>query len=586
MPLREAPWRRRFRAARVSFPSWARDRPERLLYASNSSGKWELSAWDRERDTHRQVTDRAEGTVHGTIDPAGEWIWWFDDEKGNELGRWMREPFEGGAAPVPAVPALHPAYSGGLGFGPGFALIGSSTDDGSAVHLVPDGGDPQLLYEHREEATVAGVSRDGTLFALSHSEHGDARHPALRVLDLAGKTVDELWDGPGRGVFATGWSRVRGDQRLLVVNERSDLHRPMVWSPGSSEVVEPGIDLPGEVGASWYPQADALLVRHDHRGRAELYRLPIPEGELQRIDAPEGTIEGAAVRPDGELWFAFSDATTPPEIRSPEGVLLRPPGEPAPRGVRYTDLEVDGVHAFLAEPDAPGPHPTAFQVHGGPTAHDRDVFSPRVQAWVDHGFAIVLVNYRGSSGYGRTWRDALEHNPGFPEVEDVGKVRDRLVAEGVADPDRVVLMGASWGGYVTLLGLGKDPERWSLGIAGVPVADYVAAFEDEMEPLKAFDRALFGGSPDEIPDLYLERSPITYIERVKVPVMILAGENDPRCPIRQIDNYLARLRELGAPHEVYRYDAGHGSLVIDETIRQTEAMLRFASEHLRTSLPA
>src|SRR5437660_8105552 len=105
----EAPWRRRFRAASISLPSWARERPDRLLYASNASGKWELYAWDRERDTHRQVTDRPEGTMRGRIDPTGEWIWWFDDDKGNEFGRWVIEPFEGGV-PEPAAPDLGPAY--------------------------------------------------------------------------------------------------------------------------------------------------------------------------------------------------------------------------------------------------------------------------------------------------------------------------------------------------------------------------------------------------------------------------------------------------------------------------------------------
>ena len=123
------------------------------------------------------------------------------------------------------------------------------------------------------------------------------------------------------------------------------------------------------------------------------------------------------------------------------------------------------------------------------------------------------------------------------------------------------------------------------GRGGVPVADYVAAFEDEMDPLKAYDRALFGASPEEDPELYRVRSPLTYIEQVRVPMMILAGENDPRCPIRQIDNYLARLVELGKPHEVLRYEAGHGSLRTDERIRQMEAELDFVARHLGTTSP-
>jgi dipeptidyl aminopeptidase/acylaminoacyl peptidase len=221
-------------------------------------------------------------------------------------------------------------------------------------------------------------------------------------------------------------------------------------------------------------------------------------------------------------------------------------------------------------------------VHGGPAAHVSDAWSPVVQAWVDHGFAVALVNYRGSTGYGREWRDALEASPGLTEIEDLRSVRDRLVADGVADPARIVLSGGSWGGYLTLLGLGRQPEAWSLGLAAVPVADYVAAYEDEMEPLKAFDRALFGGTPTERPDFYRERSPITYVERVRVPVLVLAGRNDPRCPIRQIENYVARLRELGRPHELYEFDAGHSSMVVEERLRQIEAQIDFAHRHLGT----
>jgi dipeptidyl aminopeptidase/acylaminoacyl peptidase len=209
-----------------------------------------------------------------------------------------------------------------------------------------------------------------------------------------------------------------------------------------------------------------------------------------------------------------------------------------------------------------------------------------VQAWVDHGLAVVLVNYHGSSGHGRTWRDALQGNPGFTELADIGRVRDWLIEQGIADPERLALGGGSWGGYLTLLGLGMQPEKWSLGVAVVPVADYIAAYEDEMEPLKAFDRAIFGGSPEEIPEKYIERSPLTYIEHVRVPVLVMAGENDPRCPIRQIDNYLARLSDLEKPHEVYRFNAGHGSLVVDEAIRQTEVMLDFVARHLGTAKPA
>lgn len=583
--MAEAVWRRRFRAPRMGFPTWGRDEPQRLAYSSNSSGKWELYAWDRRADRHRQVTDRPEGTIGGRLDPSGEWIWWFDDTRGNEFGRWMVEPFAGGER-RPAAPALPPAYGSGLALARSFSVVGSSRDDGTTVHLVSAEGDPLTLYHHREHAWVSGLSRDETVFCLSHSEHGDNRHPALRLMDLNGRAAADLWDGPGRGLWAGEWSPVRGDQRLIVHHERQDLRRPMIWSATSGAPIDLEIDLPGEVWATWYPDASDLLLIHDFRGRTELYRLTLADRVLSRLEVDPGVIAAARVRPDGEVWYLWTGSATPPELRADGRVLLQPPGDRSPGGVAYSDHLVEGIHLFLAEPPRLQPHPTIVLVHGGPDAHDRDEFSPRVQAWVDHGFAVAMVNYRGSTGYGKSWRDALEGNPGLTELGDIVKVREWLVSSGIADSSRLILAGGSWGGYLTLLGLGRHPELWSLGIAMVPVADYVAAFEDEMEPLKAFDKALFGGTPEEIPEVYRERSPITYVERVRVPVFMLAGENDPRCPIRQIDNYLDRLRDLGKLHEVYRYDAGHGSLVIGEMIRQIELQIAFAARHLGTAQPS
>jgi dipeptidyl aminopeptidase/acylaminoacyl peptidase len=253
--------------------------------------------------------------------------------------------------------------------------------------------------------------------------------------------------------------------------------------------------------------------------------------------------------------------------------------------VPVTDAWVAGpggrIHALVATPATrSGPYATVFSIHGGPHWLDDDSFSAYRAAMVDNGYAVIHVNYRGSTGYGSAWRDAIVGRPGLTELADIAAVHDWAVASGLTDPQRCALEGHSWGGYLTLLGLGTQPERWSAGVAGVPVADYAAAYEDEMEQLKAMDRVLFGGSPAEVPEAYAAGSPITYAERVKVPLLMIAGANDPRCPIRQIENYLARLNELGTPHEVYRFDAGHGSLVVSERIRQMEVQLDFLERHM------
>jgi dipeptidyl aminopeptidase/acylaminoacyl peptidase len=94
------------------------------------------------------------------------------------------------------------------------------------------------------------------------------------------------------------------------------------------------------------------------------------------------------------------------------------------------------------------------------------------------------------------------------------------------------------------------------------------------------DRTLLGGTPEEVPERFEASSPLTYVDKVRAPVYISAGVNDPRCPIRQIENYVARLKERTHPHEVYRYDAGHGSLVVEERIKQVRLEIDFALRHL------
>ncbi len=589
-------WEKRFRAPRVGLPEWAQDAPHRSLFVSNATGTYELYAWDRQAGTQRQVTDRPNGTTDGTLSPDGAWVWWFSDTDGDEFGVWMRQPFDGGED-EPAAPGLAPSYPAGVALGrDGIAVIGRSTEeDGTTIHVVrvgEPGAEPVEIYRHSESAGVGDLSEDGTLLAIEHTEHGDAMHSALRVVRLDGTVVAELDDTAGGreelGLECLGFAPVAGDPRLLVGHQRRGRWEPMLWNTATGEETELAIGLPGDITAEWFPDGSALLVEHTYQARSELWRYAFADGSLTRVETPSGTISGATARPDGTVEFLWSSAALPPQVRSSAGaVILDPPGFTAPPSVPVEDVWVEGpggrVHALVQRPAGPGPFPTVFDIHGGPTWHDSDAFAAGPAAWIDHGFAVVRVNYRGSTGYGRAWTDALKHRVGLIELEDIAAVRQWAVDSGLADPERLVLAGGSWGGYLTLLGLGTQPDAWAVGLAAVPVADYTAAYEDEMEALKALDRTLFGGSPAEVPERFSASSPITYVEQVRAPVFVSAGMNDPRCPIRQIDNYVKRLAALGKTHEVYRYDAGHGSLVVEERIKQLRLELAFAEKYLRRS---
>jgi dipeptidyl aminopeptidase/acylaminoacyl peptidase len=204
-----------------------------------------------------------------------------------------------------------------------------------------------------------------------------------------------------------------------------------------------------------------------------------------------------------------------------------------------------------------------------------------VQAYVDAGFVVGLVNYRGSLGYGREWRDALIGDIGGPELEDVNAGLRDLVDRGIADPARAVIAGYSWGGYVTLLELGKHPDLWTCGVAGVPVGDYEDGY-DELSPLlQEYDRALLGGhEPKDVPELMLDRNPINFADNVRVPVLFLIGRNDSRCPYRQAMAYVKKLATREHPHEVYVYETGHSSFEVDERVRQVGTILDFLARHV------
>ncbi len=594
-------WEQRFRAGRVSLPDWAWFAPDRCVLISNAGGAFEIYAFDAaaaEGQALRQLTDRPQGTLHATITPDGRDVWWFADTDGDEFGVWQVQPWDGSGKARPAAPALKPGWPAGLALAlDGTAYIGISDDDGSEIWRVPnDGADPVLIYASEHDASVDDVSSDGQLIAISHSEHGDNRHPALRLIAPDGALVADLWDGPGKGLDALGFSPVA--PVLLVGHERRARPELLIWD-GRTET-ELTVELSGELDASWYVEGDALLLDRNERARSDLFRADLAgltsgaasfAPHISPLETPRGLVSGATARPGGDVWLGWTSGQFASRIRDLAGnVIVRAPGAPAPDGAPFRDVFVDTdagqVHALLALPAGPGPHPAVFDIHGGPTAHDEDAYDARASAFVDAGYAVVHVNYRGSTGYGSAWRDAIEADVGHTELADVAAVREALVADGTLDPARTAVTGGSWGGYLALLAAGVQPDLWAAVSAVVPVADYVAAYEDEMEPLKAFDRSLLGGSPEEVPERYERASPLTYAAAVKAPLLVLAGLNDPRCPIRQVENYLARLDELGTGYEVYRYEAGHGALVTEERIHQMKLELDHLARHVASDASA
>jgi acetyl esterase/lipase len=591
-------WERRFRAPNLSMLDWSPNAPDRIVYESTESGIWQLHAWDRESGKTRQVSDHAVGVITASVSLDGAEALYWQDETGDESGRWYAQPFHGGDARV-FLADLPEGWNEGLAQSPRVVAAGISGVDGFAIYVAVDGGPAKEILRSTEYLVVAGaegngfnrtgLSADGTLLCLTHSEHGDLLHPALRVIDpWTGAVVSEMLDA-GKALRAAEWSPVEGDQRLAVIHERGGTEAPALWNPATGSWTDLATGLEGDVNVlAWWPDASALLLCQLWEGRHRLYRFAFESGPLSRIDHPEGQISGARVRPDGRVWYRHASGARAQRIMDDTGAeVLAPDGDRAPEGRPYTSWHFPNpsgqtVQGFYATPEGPGPFPILMHPHGGPTWLDEDRWSPEIQSYVDAGFAVAMVNYRGSTGFGAEWRDALIGDIGRPELEDLNAALADLVASGIADPDRAVVGGWSWGGYLTLMELGKHPDLWKAGVAGVPVGDYELSYDDMSPDLQAYDRALLGGAPSDVPDLMRDRNPIYFADDVTAPVLFVIGENDSRCPLRQAMAYVDKLKARSHPVEVHLFPTGHSSFDLDEDVNQQRTILDFLARTVST----
>jgi dipeptidyl aminopeptidase/acylaminoacyl peptidase len=593
--MSEPGWVLRFRRPTIEGFSWAQLAPDRAAAVTTEDGSWQAWAWDLASGRRRRVSEGGVGAEEAHILPDGTGIVWWLDETGSEHGRWIVSPFDGDGEARPLIPGIPDGWMMGLSIVDGSLAVGIATDEDYRIYVASGAGPARPLYRHEQPAGVGsewpqgrgGLSRDGSLLCIHHSEHGDIDHQALRVIDASiGGTVDEQVD-PGMHLAAVAWSPTA--DRLLFTQERDGIERPGVWEPrsaGRTDLRLDGVDGP-VIAIGWTPDGGRVVGLHDPGGGVQrLIAIDPSSGETEELVAVEGTIYEADFRPDGALWFRSDSSVAPPAVSDAGGrIVAEVPAEPiAPatrsRPVSWTNPAGDTIHGFLTAPDGAGPFPTIASIHGGPGWHHTDLWDPAVQAFVDEGFAVLQINYRGSTGRGKAWREVLLGNIGFPESEDIVAGVDHVIRDGVADPSALFLEGWSWGGYLTTLLSGLHPDRWRAACAGIPVGDYVAAHYECAPALRAWDIATLGGSPMDLPELYRERNPMTYVDRVRAPMLMIAGEHDSRCPLGQVMVYAHALRTRRREVEVHLYPGGHHATAIDEKILHARLTIDFFRRHL------
>ncbi|HTR24968.1 MAG TPA: S9 family peptidase [Terriglobales bacterium] len=355
-------------------------------------------------------------------------------------------------------------------------------------------------------------------------------------------------------------------------------------------------------GDSFAPDGKSLLYTANVDGNHDIYSYDLASGKSRALPLPKGMNWPSGRRSpftrDGcRLLYTHSGATAPGDL----WVYTTADGKSHQfthslvGGVRAEDMvepqlvhfpSKDGKWTISALVYVPynlprnAQHPAIVYVHGGPAAQTVNGFNRFVQYMANQGYLIVAPNYRGSTGYGKEFQQANLFDMGGGDLQDVLAAADWIKQTGYVDPKKLILMGGSYGGYLTMMGVTKAPDLWAAGIPIVPFVNWFTEIQHEDPILQQSDLATMGDLETN-KARYEERSPINFVDQIKAPLYLLAGGNDPRCPKEETQQVVDAVHKRGGVAEVKIYEnEGHGFSRVENQIDAYKRVADFLIAHV------
>jgi len=361
-------------------------------------------------------------------------------------------------------------------------------------------------------------------------------------------------------------------------------HRPLVVENAELGVPAWAQDLRTH---AWSRDGRSIYYCRSQEGRVGVWRVDVGSGDRRPVEALDEYSDFSHVTgsPGQSIAMIASGPHVPSHIVTCDPrtgrsrVVARSAREDlaprefsVPRPITWASPEGVPVHGLLYPPaergyESGGKPPMVVRVHGGPTGQRTMAYSPEVQFLTSRGYAVLEVNYRGSTGYGREYRNLLRGNWGLVDVEDAVNGARHIVEQGWADGSRMAIMGGSAGGYTVLQTLVTHPGMFKAGVCLYGVVDLFGLARDTHKFERHYTDSLVGPLP-EASQAYRERSPVFSADRIRDPVAVFQGEKDRVVPKEQAESIVAALIAAGVPH-IYRVFAGEGhGWRLPETISQ------------------
>lgn len=473
--------------------------------------------------------------------------------------------------------------------------------------------DPQVFISGADFYSSPRLSPDGTLLAWLSWNHPnmpwDSTELWVGKLSTDGLLLStyRVAGGVNESLFQPEWSP---DGILYFVSDKSGWWNLYRWQPSSEEIgesgaVEPVLEMPAEFGLpQWvfrmstyaFASSECMICTYTQEGIWHLASLDTRTGKLKSIETPYSEIASLQVS-SGQVFFLGGSPTKPTaivqvELATQQQSVLRHSSEvPIDRGylsvpqqIAFPTTNEQTAYALFYPPqnhDYQAPSgdrpPLRVKIHGGPTAAASSTFNLSIQYWTSRGIAVLDVNYRGSTGYGRAYRQQLDDQWGVADVDDCVCGARYLAEQGLVDGDRLTISGGSAGGYTTLCAL-TFRDTFKAGASYYGVSDLAALAQDTHKFESRYLDRLIGPYPERR-DIYQERSPFYSIDRLSRPVIFFQGLEDRIVPPNQAELMVNALRTKGVP-VAYVPFAGeqHGFRRAENIKRALEGELYFYSQ--------
>lgn len=418
-------------------------------------------------------------------------------------------------------------------------------------------GKKENLTRHKGNVLelFSSVSPDGKTLLLTSNARGGVNNVAL--LDVASKRI--------RWVTHTGWQAQAGDfspeGKYFTYSINAD-GRISTWLVDRASMrarkldFPTGLTYPTGTPTAFSPHGRRLLVSFENSQRpADLWVYDI------------------AARRARQLTYSF--------IAS-----LRPADIPPAQLVHYRSFDGTMISAYLWMPfnlKRDGSHPAVVLPHGGPTGQTVDSFNPIAAALASRGYVCIAPNVRGSTGYGAKFQEANHQDLGGGDLKDEVYAAHFLVDTGYVDPHRIGITGGSYGGFMTLMAIGKTPDVWAAAVERYGIINWLTMLKHEEPFLRQYEKSLLG-DPVKDRQVYIDDSPITYIKHARAPLLVLQGDNDIRVPKEEAEQVIHIMKKNGHTVSAHFYPhEGHGFVRREDRIDALERTLAWFAKYLKNT---